>query len=95
MNPFKVVEEVRAAYIDYIKSYQKFKNKEIEKWVQDNIETGGLLWKSPFVNLSKKFKQGSNFNSPDMKSILHEDTSKIFTVVPGDRTANAIEPHIT
>lgn len=94
MNPFKVVEEVRAAYIDYIKSYQKFKNKEIEKWVQDNIETGGLLWKSPFVNLSKKFKQGSNFNSPDMKSILHEDTSKIFTVVPGDRTANAIEPHM-
>lgn len=94
MNPFKVVDKVRAAYIDYIKSYQKFKNPEINKWVQEHIETGGLLWKSPYICLSKRFKKGSTFDSSEMQLILHDEVKKVFTVEVGNREAKPIEPHM-
>jgi superfamily II DNA or RNA helicase/very-short-patch-repair endonuclease/ribosomal protein L37AE/L43A len=93
MNPFKTINNVRESYMQYVRSYQKFKNPEIEKWVNDNVEQGNLLWKSPYIKLNRKFKSGEDFSSSHMRAILHPEISRIFTVKPGDRDAETIYPY--
>lgn len=93
MNPFSTVDKTKKSYIDYVNSYQRFKNPVIEQWVRDNIENGDLLWKDPFIKLARPYKPGLDFDSPQLRALLHKDVTKIFTVKPGDRLAPPIYPH--
>lgn len=93
MNSFNVISAVRQAYINYVRSYQTFKDKNIEDWVNKNISEGGLLWKSPYISLLRRFKPGEPFDSERMTAILYKDTKKVFTVEAGNRYAQPILPH--
>jgi len=93
VNPFSVINTVRQAYISYVRSYQTFKDKHIEDWVNKNISEGGLLWKSPYISLLRRFKPGEPFDSERMAAILHKDTKKVFTIEAGNRNAHPILPH--
>jgi len=57
-NPFLTYEECKNTYKSFIDSYHHFKNPEIKKWVKKNTEEGHLLWREPFLHISRPFLKG-------------------------------------
>jgi len=88
MNPFKVFDEIKFQYQSYIKTFQKFKNKEIEEFVRTQSEHGNLLWREPLLQITKKFKQGKKLTDLVEVGILDKQCLNIFKI--GD---NVIHPY--
>lgn len=95
MNPFLTLQDVQAAYRRYVGTFQRFRNKDIDTWVEERIGQGSILWKEPFLQLSRRFERGDTFAqlTQDTRIGLHPDTWRCFTVIAGDRNAQPIWPH--
>ncbi len=78
MNPFKVFQEVKKQYKSYIQTFQVFKDKDIEKFVQKQMDQGNMLWQEPIIQISKRFKAGKKLNEFVNAKVLHPDTEKVF-----------------
>lgn len=87
MNPFEVLAEVQSEYLKYVHTFQKFKNPAIQDWVAERLKAGTLLWKDPYVELSRPFEPGESFEDLTQAGLLHPDTPKCFTVEAGNRAA--------
>jgi len=86
MNPFEVLNEVRYAYKTFVHTFQQFKNPTIRDWVGEKVDGGTLLWKEPFIELSRRFRRGDSWN--DLIGLgIHPETPKVFTAEAGNRTA--------
>ena len=91
MNPFAVLEEVQEAYLSYVHTFQKFNNPAIRDWVAERVRKGTLLWKEPYIQLSRDFERGQTFSQLVDEGLLHPDTPKCFTGTRGDRGAELIQ----
>jgi len=94
MNPFQVLKNVQNAYKIYVSTFQKFKNPVIRDWVTKNLDRGTLLWKEPYIELSRKFKQGDSL--PDLtepEGLLHKKTAQYFFSDEDDPSSPIIQPH--
>ena len=60
MNPFETLAYVQDSYRTYVYTFQKIKSPIIEKWVQEKIAEGTLLWKDPYIQLNRRFEQGDS-----------------------------------
>ena len=58
MNPFDILSAVQENYRTYVQTFQRFQNEAIERWIGERIENGTLLWKPPYVQLSRPFAPG-------------------------------------
>ena len=95
MNPFKVFQEVKKQYKAYIQTFQIFKNKEIEKYVHHQMDSGNLLWQEPIIQISKRFKAGKTIPQLISEGILLAETEEIFKLTDS-KTGNKflIHPHL-
>jgi hypothetical protein len=84
MNPFKVLANVQNDYLTYVRTFQRFQNRRIRDWVMDRIEHGTLLWKPPFVQLSRPFAPGEALPKLVEEGLLHPDAPPIFRTDPDD-----------
>lgn len=95
MNPFLTLQDVQAAYRRYVGTFQRFRNKDIDAWVEERIGQGSILWKEPFLQLTRRFERGETFAqlAQDARIGLHPDAWRCFTVTAGERDAAPIWPH--
>lgn len=93
MNPFEALEDIQRAYLNYVRTFQRFKNPAIQDWIERRVVEGTLLWKDPYVQLTRRFQEGDGFGvlSEDPELRLHPDTRKCFTVEAGNREALPVD----
>jgi len=63
MNLFQTLRNVQDDYLTYVRTFQRFQNARIRDWVMERIEHGTLLWKPPFVQLSRPFAPGDTLET--------------------------------
>lgn len=78
MNPFDILAQVQEQYRTYVQTFQRFQNPVIRDWVMERIQNGTLLWKPPYVQLSRPFAPGELFESFIAAGVLHPQTPAIF-----------------
>jgi len=79
MNIFKAVDNLRETYHRYVFTFQKFRNPEIRKWVEDKMSEGGLLWKDTHVELRRRYVSEINIQELADSGLLHPKTPDIFS----------------
>ena len=80
MNPFRTFEAVKADYLSYIRTFQKFKSKRFADFVNDRTNQHDMLWREPLIQISKRFKQGSTLNDFINQGSLHPECQAIFSL---------------
>jgi len=78
LDPFQVLDAVQCDYLTYVRTFQRFQNPEIRDWVLERVQSGTLLWKPPFVQLSRPFAPGAALETLVEEGLLHPDTPPIF-----------------
>jgi superfamily II DNA/RNA helicase len=89
-NPFITYEKCKDAYKSFIDSYHRFTNPEIEAWVKKNTEEGHLLWREPFLQLSRPFIKGKPLDSFVSEGVLEKDCLKIFRSKIEDHNSSSV-----
>ena len=79
MNPFRTYDAVKADYLSYIRTFQKFKNKKFEDFVNNRTDQHDMLWREPLIQISKRFKQGLTLKALIDKKWLHPKCLAIFS----------------
>jgi len=92
-NPFGALAEIQSQYLRYVHTFQKFNNPAIQDWVAERVESGTLLWRDPYIQLSCRFERGETFDQLVADGLLHPDTWRCFTVEAGNRESPPIHPH--
>ncbi len=87
MNPFEILTSVQDDYLTYVRTFQRFQNPRIHDWVMERIERGTLLWKPPFVQISRPFAPGDALQTLVKEGLLHPNTPPIFRTAPDDPNA--------
>lgn len=87
MKPFETLDHVQKQYLSYVHTFQKFLNPAIQSWVKERIEAGALLWKEPYVEVTRPFAPGESFADLVSAGLLHPATPPVFTTSAGNRTA--------
>ncbi len=90
MNPFDVFANVQDDYLTYVRTFQRFQNLCIRDWVTERIEHGTLLWKPPFVQLSRPFAPGDTLQTLVEEGLLHLKTPPIFRYDPDDPASSPV-----
>jgi len=80
MNPFRTYDAVKADYLSYIRTFQKFKNSRFADFVNDRTNQHDMLWREPLIQISKRFKQGSTLNDFIAQGWLHPECQAIFSM---------------
>ena len=95
MNPFETLSYIQDAYRTYVYTFQKIRTPAIEKWVQDKIAEGTLLWKDPYIQLNRRFEQGESLQELVDANLLHKNVLRIFTKKDssGKLATNPITPY--
>jgi ATP-dependent helicase YprA (DUF1998 family) len=93
MNPFTTLRAVQEAYRSYVESFQHFKTAAIRDWVAERVEKGSLLWRDPYIELTRRFERGENLQELVKAGVLYAGTPSCFTVEGGDRDADPVSPH--
>ncbi len=93
INPFDILARVQAEYLAYVQTFQLFQNPVIEDWVTERIQNGTLLWKPPYVQLSRPFALGEPFAALIAAGVLHPRTPPIFRRDVSDPASTPYPPY--
>jgi ATP-dependent helicase YprA (DUF1998 family) len=93
MDPFEILDRVQRDYLTYVRTFQRFQNPRIQDWVMDRIEHGTLLWKPPFVQLSRPFAPGDRLETLVEEGLLHPGVLPIFRADSADLTSPPVKPY--
>ncbi|MEW5960205.1 MAG: DEAD/DEAH box helicase [Chloroflexota bacterium] len=77
-NPISALWSIQDAYLQYVYTFQKFTNANIAGWVQDKIRAGTLLWRDPYIQLTRRFEPGDSFADLVDAGLLHPETPRYF-----------------
>ncbi|MCP4548005.1 MAG: DEAD/DEAH box helicase, partial [bacterium] len=77
----------------YVQTFQQFQNEEIEQWIGERIDNGTLLWKPPYVQLSRPFAPGKSLSDLIAEGVLHPRTPSVFRSARDDLSSPPIHPH--
>jgi hypothetical protein len=77
-NPISALRSIQEAYLQYVYTFQKFTNANIAGWVQDKIRAGTLLWRDPYIQLTRRFEPGDSFADLVGAGLLHPETPRYF-----------------
>jgi hypothetical protein len=94
MNPFDILSAVQQHYRTYVQTFQRFQNAAIERWIGERIENGTLLWKPPYVQLSRPFAPGERLEDMVAEGLLHPRTLPVFRRDPDDPASPPIRPYL-
>ena len=93
MNPFAILSTVRQDYLTYVRTFQRFQNPEIQDWVLEQVQSGSLLWKPPFIQISRPFAAGDRLEDLVAEGLLHPATPPIFRRDPEDPASSPVHPY--
>lgn len=93
MNPFTTLAQIQHDYLTYVRTFQRFQNPEINDWVLERVQSGTLLWKPPFIQISRPFAPGARLEDLVAEGLLHPDTPPIFRRDPDDLASPPIHPY--
>ena len=80
MNPFETLSYVQDTLSEPMSIlFKRLEAPMIEKWVQDKIAEGTLLWKDPYIQLNRRFEQGNSLQELVTMGVLHAGVLKIFS----------------
>ena len=83
-KPFEILSAAQRDYLTYVRTSQRFQNPEIRDWVLERVQSGTLLWKPPFIQLSHPFAPGEPLADLVAEGLLHQRTLAIFRHDPDD-----------
>jgi len=96
-NPLASLAQVQEQYLSYVHTFQQFQNPIIKQWVAERVAHGRLLWREPYIQLSRRFLQEESLQELVTEDLLHPDTVKCFIVEggveAGNRSATPIHPY--
>jgi superfamily II DNA/RNA helicase len=90
-NIFMIADRLQQTYKDFVKSFQKFKNPDIQKWVDTEMERKDLLYKDPLIELNFQFEKGKSLHQMVKEDILNDQIPSIFDITTYKHQAEAIE----
>jgi hypothetical protein len=93
LNPFSVLSVVQSDYLTYVQTFQRFQNPEIRDWVLERVQNGTLLWKPPFVQISRTFAPGDALEDLVAEGLLHPATPAVFRRDPEDAASAPVQPY--
>jgi len=93
VNPFEILAAVQRDYLTYVQTFQRFQNPEIREWVLERVQSGTLLWKPPYIQLSRPFAPGDRLEDLVAAGVLHPATPPIFRRDPDDPVSPSILPY--
>jgi len=93
MNPFAILESVQQDYLTYVRTFQRFQNPQIRDWVLERVQSGTLLWKPPFIQVSRPFAPGHTLEELVAEGLLHPATPPIFRRDPEDPSSPPVHPY--
>ena len=93
MNPFTILSAVQQDYLTYVRTFQRFQNPEIRDWVLERVQSGTLLWKPPFVQISRPFAPGDTLEDLVAEGLLHSAAPPIFRHDPEDPASPPVHPY--
>ncbi|MBN1247611.1 MAG: DEAD/DEAH box helicase [Anaerolineae bacterium] len=93
MNPFDILDQVRRDYRTYVETFQRFQDPAIRDWVMARIENGTLLWKPPYIQLSRPFASGDPLPVLVGTGHLHQGVLRAFRRDPGDPASAPVQPY--
>jgi hypothetical protein len=92
-DPFRLLEVVQQDYLTYVRTFQQFQNPEIRDWVLERVQSGTLLWKPPFVQLSRPFAPGDPLAGLVSEGLLHPATPPVFRSDADDPASPPVQPY--
>jgi superfamily II DNA or RNA helicase len=93
MNPFAMLQAEQDDYLTYVQTFQRFQNPAIRDWVKERVRQGTLLWREPYVQLSRPFLDGASLEALTGQGLLHPETARCFTTEAGNRSAPPLNPY--
>lgn len=93
MNPFQVLRRVQEDYKAYVQTFQQIQNPDIREWVLQRIENGTLLWKPPYVELSRPFARGERLEDLVTEGLLHPGVLPVLRTDPSNPESEVIHPY--
>src|SRR5579871_179872 len=73
MQPFVAAEHVKQAYRRYIQTSFPIRREDVRRRFEELIEREQLLWRDPFVSLSRPFARGASFEELVAERVLGSD----------------------
>jgi len=58
MNPFSILSAVQQDHLTHVRTFQRFQNPEIRNWALERVYSSTLLWKLPFIQISRPLAAG-------------------------------------
>lgn len=92
MNPFRVLDHVKHDYRKYVESFSLIRSEDVRDLVREAIERDELLWREPYVQVTKNFKPAGNLANL-IPSVLHPDCRRVFYRNESDPNSALIDLH--
>jgi superfamily II DNA or RNA helicase len=93
LDPFEILEEVQQQYLTYVRTFQQFQNPEIRDWVLERVHRGTLLWKPPFIQISRPFASGDALADLVAEGLLHPATPPVFRWDAENPASAPVQPY--
>ncbi len=90
-NIFLIADHLQKTYKNFVKTFQKFQNSEIQKWVDRQMEKEDLLYKDPLIELNFQFEKGTPLKKFVQNGALNHQISTLFNINPYKHQSEAIE----
>ncbi|MEQ1935415.1 MAG: DEAD/DEAH box helicase, partial [Fimbriimonadaceae bacterium] len=94
MNPFRVLQSIQADYRQSVEGTQVIKDQKVKDLIAKAIEDDELLWREPYIQITRRFKKGAPLSKLVDDQILHPDVLKVFYRDEKDRQSPPIDLHM-
>ena len=92
MNPFRVLKHVQGDYRKYVESFSLIRSEDVRDAVREAINNDELLWREPYVQITKNFKPAGNLGNL-IPAVLHPDCKKVFYRDENNPASGLIDLH--
>ncbi len=94
MNPFRVLQSIKSDYRQAVEGTQVIKDQKVKDLIAKAIEEDELLWREPYVQITRRFKRGAPLKKVVDEGVLHPDVLKVFYRDEKDRQSPPIDLHM-
>lgn len=94
LDPFAVLKAAQEDYRKYVRTFQQVQNPIIRDWILDRVDSGTLLWKQPYVQISRPYAQGDTLESLVASGLLHEKSPNIFRTRAENPNSPPVHPFV-
>lgn len=94
MNPFRVLKSIQCDYRQAVEGTQMIKDQKVKDLIAKAIAEDELLWREPYVQITRRFKKGAPLQQLVEQGVLHADVLKVFYRDEKDRQSPPIDLHM-